>query len=202
MEIHTTGYAWKYIRASMTLTGFLPPMTDEEGNMLVDGGYMDNLTVHSLPVPPADVKVAAMKDMGADVIFAVDVGSVNDNTPQRYGDSLSGLWALFNHYNPFSKIPDVPTLSDIQSRLAYATSVPALEKAKASPGVLYMQPPIQQYATLDFGKFDEIYEVGYQFCKEFLRGLKKEGKLDSLIQGGLKGEKLRGGPRLGRRQSI
>jgi lysophospholipid hydrolase len=47
MEIHTTGYAWKYIRASMTLTGFLPPMTDEEGNMLVDGGYMDNLTVLS-----------------------------------------------------------------------------------------------------------------------------------------------------------
>jgi lysophospholipid hydrolase len=47
MEIHTTGYAWKYIRASMTLTGFLPPMTDEEGNMLVDGGYMDNLTVCS-----------------------------------------------------------------------------------------------------------------------------------------------------------
>jgi predicted acylesterase/phospholipase RssA len=79
MEIHTTGYAWRYIRASMTLTGFLPPMTDEEGNMLVDGGYMDNLTV------------AAMKDMGADVIFAVDVGSVSDSTPQRYGDSLSGI---------------------------------------------------------------------------------------------------------------
>jgi len=108
---------------------------------------------------------------------------------------------LFNHYNPFSKIPDVPTLSDIQSRLAYATSVAALEKAKASPGVLYMQPPIQQYATLDFGKFDEIYEVGYQYCKEFLNGLRKEGKLESLVNGGIK-EKRRGGPRLRRRQSI
>lgn len=32
----------------MTLTGFLPPLTDEEGNMLVDGGYMDNLTVFVL----------------------------------------------------------------------------------------------------------------------------------------------------------
>ena len=192
MEIHTTGYAWRYIRASMTLTGFLPPMTDEEGNMLVDGGYMDNLTV------------AAMKDMGADVIFAVDVGSVNDNTPQQYGDSLSGVWALFNHYNPFSKIPDVPTLSDIQSRLAYATSVPALEKAKASPGVLYMQPPVQQYGTLDFGKFDEIYEVGYRYCKEFLEGLRKEGKLDSLVIGSLKGpgDRRRSAPRLSRRQSI
>jgi lysophospholipid hydrolase len=142
-----------------------------------------------------------MKDMGADVIFAVDVGSVNDSTPQRYGDSLSGIWGFFNHYNPFSKIPDVPTLSDIQSRLAYATSVSALEKAKAYPGVLYMQPPIQQYATLDFGKFDEIYEVGYQYCKGFLNELKKEGKLESLVNGGIR-DKRRSGPRLRRRQSI
>ena len=153
-----------------------------------------------------------MKDMGADVIFAIDVGSVNDNTPQRYGDSLSGtnfhvlclssgIWGLFNHYNPFSKIPDVPTLSDIQSRLAYATSVAALEKAKASPGVLYMQPPVQQYGTLDFGKFDEIYEVGYQYCKEFLNELKREGKLDGLVSGSLRSNGRRG-PRLERRQSI
>src|SRR5579871_2322489 len=144
-------------------------------------------------------QVAAMKDMGADVIFAVDVGSVSDNTPQRYGDSLSGIWALFNHYNPFSKIPDVPTLSDIQSRLAYATSVTALEKAKASPGVIYMQPPVQQYGTLDFGKFDEIYEVGYRYCKEFLEGLRKEGKLDSLVSGTVKGAGGRKRPRLSRR---
>jgi hypothetical protein len=44
-----------------------------------------------------------MKDMGADVIFAVDVGSVNDSTPQRYGDSLSGIcrakrYLIINRY--------------------------------------------------------------------------------------------------------
>jgi lysophospholipid hydrolase len=40
-----------------------------------------------------------MKDMGADVIFAVDVGSVNDSTPQRYGDSLSGtiIFSMIKH---------------------------------------------------------------------------------------------------------
>lgn len=37
MDVHTTGYAWRYIRASMTLVGLLPPLSDE-GNMLVDGG--------------------------------------------------------------------------------------------------------------------------------------------------------------------
>jgi predicted acylesterase/phospholipase RssA len=108
-----------------------------------------------------------------------------------------------NHYNPFSKIPDPPTLSDIQSRLAYATSVSALEKAKTSPGVLYMQPPVQQFGTLDFGKFDEIYDVGYHYCKDFLDKLRKEGKLDGLVSGSFRhGGGRRGGPRLGRRQSI
>jgi lysophospholipid hydrolase len=38
MEIHETGYAWRFIRASMTLVGMLPPLCDN-GSMLVDGGY-------------------------------------------------------------------------------------------------------------------------------------------------------------------
>lgn len=33
MEVHTTGFAWRYIRASMSLAGLLPPMCDE-GHML------------------------------------------------------------------------------------------------------------------------------------------------------------------------
>jgi lysophospholipid hydrolase len=33
MEVHTTGYAWRYIRASMSLAGLLPPLCDD-GDML------------------------------------------------------------------------------------------------------------------------------------------------------------------------
>jgi hypothetical protein len=29
-----------------------------------------------------------MKSLGANVIFAIDVGSIDDNTPQGFGDSL------------------------------------------------------------------------------------------------------------------
>jgi len=83
MEIHTSGYAWRYIRASMSLAGLLPPLCDE-GDMLLDGGYVDNLTV------------AHMKSLGAETIFAIDVGSVDDQTPQQFGDSLSGFWAFVN----------------------------------------------------------------------------------------------------------
>jgi lysophospholipid hydrolase len=149
-EIHTSGYVWRYVRASMSLAGLLPPLCDD-GSMLLDGGYIDNLTV------------THMKSLGADVIFAVDVGSLDDNAPQAFGDSLSGFWATFNRWNPISSYPNPPTLSEIQSRLAYVSSIDALERAKNTPGCRYMRPPIDPYGTLDFAKFEEIYEVGYQY---------------------------------------
>ncbi|RVD85349.1 uncharacterized protein DFL_003673 [Arthrobotrys flagrans] len=166
MEIHTSGYAWRYVRASMSLAGLLPPLCDE-GIMLLDGGYVDNLTV------------SHMKSLGADTIFAIDVGSIDDNTPQNYGDTLSGGWTLFNRWNPFSYTPNPPTLAEIQARLAYVSSVDALERAKQAPGCYYMRPPIDMYGTLDFGKFDEIYNVGYVYGKKFLRELKE-------VKGGLR----------------
>lgn len=163
-EYHSSGYVWRYVRASMSLAGLIPPICDE-GSMLLDGGYIDNLTV------------AHMKSLGADVIFAVDVGSIDDNTPQGYGDSLSGFWTVINRWNPFSSIPNPPMLSEIQARLAYVSSIDNLERAKNLSGCLYMRPPIDPYGTLDFGKFDEIYQVGYAYGREFLDKLKNEGSL-------------------------
>ena len=168
-EYHNSGYVWRYVRASMSLAGLFPPLCDE-GSMLLDGGYVDNLTV------------AHMKSLGADVIFAIDVGSLDDNLPQAFGDSLSGAWALLNRWNPFSSYPNPPTLSEIQARLAYVSSVDALERAKTTPGCLYMRPPIDPYGTLDFGKFDEIYRVGYQYGKMFLGGLRERGILPGSME--------------------
>ncbi|KAL2159901.1 hypothetical protein VTH06DRAFT_2034 [Thermothelomyces fergusii] len=163
-EFHTSGYAWRYVRASMSLAGLLPPLCDE-GSMLLDGGYVDNLTV------------SHMKSLGADVIFAVDVGALDDDTPQAFGDSLSGLWAFFNRWNPFSSVPNPPTLAEIQARLAYVSSVDALERAKTLPGCIYMRPPVEEYGTLEFGKFNEIYAVGYRYGQEFLARLRERGVL-------------------------
>jgi len=148
----------------MSLAGLLPPLCDE-GNMLLDGGYVDNLTV------------SHMKSLGADVIFAIDVGALDDDTPQNFGDSLSGFWAAANRWNPFSAYVNPPTLSEIQARLAYVSSVDALERAKATPGCLYMRPPVDAYATLDFGKFDEIYQVGYKYGQDYLAEMREKGVL-------------------------
>lgn len=73
MDIHTEGYAWRYVRASMSLAGLVPPMTDG-GDMLCDGGYVDNLPVSTI------------RGMGANIILAVDVGSVDDRIEMTYGE--------------------------------------------------------------------------------------------------------------------
>ncbi|KAL3233532.1 Lysophospholipase NTE1 [Nakaseomyces bracarensis] len=163
-EIHSYGYAWRYIRASMSLAGLLPPIEDN-GSMLLDGGYVDNLPV------------TEMSARGCNTIFAVDVGSVDDRTPMNYGDSLNGFWIVFNRWNPFSSHPNIPTMAEIQVRLGYVSSVNALEKAKRTPGVIYLRPPIENYATLDFGKFEEIYKVGADFGRVFLQTLSEEGNM-------------------------
>ncbi|KAI9886842.1 MAG: phosphatidylcholine and lysophosphatidylcholine phospholipase [Watsoniomyces obsoletus] len=163
-EYHNSGYAWRYVRASMSLAGLLPPICDQ-GSMLLDGGYVDNLSV------------SKMKALGADSIIAIDVGSIDIDTPQDFGDSLSGFWALINRWNPFSSHPNPPTLSEIQARLAYVSSVDALERAKAVHGCIYMRPPVDHIATLEFAKFDEIYQIGYEFGKTRLAELRKQGVL-------------------------
>ncbi|CAG8516283.1 15471_t:CDS:2 [Rhizophagus irregularis] len=176
MEIHKAGYAWRYIRASMSLAAYLPPLC-EKGDLLVDGGYMNNLPV------------VVMKSMGADTIFAVDVASHDDTSPVYYGDSLSGFWVVLNRLNPFSKQTNIPSMADIQSRLAYASSVRPLEDAKNTPGCFYMQLPVQQYGTLEFNKFDEILKVGYKAGKEMLKKWKDDGKLNHLLDQNKSGDK-------------
>lgn len=168
MEIHERGYAWRFIRASMSLAGLLPPIA-YNGSMLLDGGYLDNLPVME------------MKNRGAKYVIAVDVGSVDDRTPMNYGDTLSGFWVLFNRINPFSKHPNVPNMMDIQLRLAYVASVHALELAKRTPNVIYLRPPIDDYATLDFLKFDEIYNVGLDYADKLLTRWKEEGKFPKIL---------------------
>jgi predicted acylesterase/phospholipase RssA len=44
VQVHQLGTLWKYVRASMTIVGMLPPVISG-GEMLVDGGYLNNVPV-------------------------------------------------------------------------------------------------------------------------------------------------------------
>uniref|UniRef100_A0A8C4GGC6 lysophospholipase n=1 Tax=Dicentrarchus labrax TaxID=13489 RepID=A0A8C4GGC6_DICLA len=146
MRVHQDGSLWRYVRASMTLSGYLPPLCDpKDGNLLMDGGYINNL--------PADIA----RNMGARTVIAIDVGSQDETDLCNYGDSLSGWWLLWKRINPWAEKVKVPDMAEIQSRLAYVSCVRQLEVVKKSAYCEYIRPPIDRFKTMDFGKFDEIY---------------------------------------------
>ncbi|XP_048181369.1 patatin-like phospholipase domain-containing protein 7 isoform X3 [Corvus hawaiiensis] len=44
MRVHRDGSLWRYVRASMSLSGYMPPLCDpKDGHLLMDGGYINNL---------------------------------------------------------------------------------------------------------------------------------------------------------------
>ncbi|XP_041916115.1 patatin-like phospholipase domain-containing protein 7a isoform X3 [Alosa sapidissima] len=111
MRVHTDGSLWRYVRASMSLSGYLPPLCDpKDGHLLMDGGYINNL--------PADVA----RSMGAKVVIAIDVGSQDETNLTNYGDALSGWWLLWKRLNPLAeKVKEVgyqhgKTVFDVWSR--------------------------------------------------------------------------------------
>ena len=96
MKIHDRGCLWRYVRSSMSLAGYMPPLCDPiDGNLLLDGGYVNNL--------PADI----MHKRGAKHILAVDVGALDEVQLHNYGDWLSGWSILWAKLNPFASVPRV-----------------------------------------------------------------------------------------------
>ncbi|XP_063690597.1 patatin-like phospholipase domain-containing protein 7 isoform X4 [Bolinopsis microptera] len=167
-RIHTEGCLWRYVRASMTLSGYLPPLCDPvDGHLLVDGGYVNNL--------PADIM---SQRMGAQTIITVDVGGQSDNEFDNFGDDLSGWWVLWNRYFPFGKTLKIPNMAEIQSRLAYVSCERQLAQIKSQGGMekcYHIRPPIDRYATLQFGSFDEIEETGYKHGTDIVSAWVKGG---------------------------
>lgn len=44
LRFSLAGSLWRYIRASMSLSGYMPPLCDpKDGHLLMDGGYVNNL---------------------------------------------------------------------------------------------------------------------------------------------------------------
>lgn len=53
--MHQEGLLWKLVRASMTIVGLIPPVY-HNGDLLIDGGYLNNM--------PVDV----MRGLGVDTV--------------------------------------------------------------------------------------------------------------------------------------
>jgi len=162
-RVHVDGSLWRYVRGSMTLTGFLPPICDpKDQHWLVDGGYANNL--------PVDVMQNQMGDHVTKVI-ACEVGSTYSPDLVPFGDAVSGTYVLWNNW--FGSSKPFATSSEIQSRLSYLHNEVNVLKAKQAEGIVLILPPVLTFGLLEWKSYDAIEAIGRSSSSKILDNVKK-----------------------------
>jgi NTE family protein len=116
------------LRATMAIPGVFNPV-ERDGRILADGGLLDNL--------PADVA----KQMGADIVIAVQVGS-----PLEDREQLESLLGVVNHSIT------IMILENVRRSQQYADII--------------LNPEIAEFGTLAFERALEIVEKGYDSAEQ------------------------------------
>lgn len=155
--IHDRGPAWRAVRASISLPGVLPPVYDN-GDLLVDGGVIDNL--------PVDVMRARLDGP----IVAVDLEpDLDAKVHSPFEPSLSGWRVLLDRLNPFAASYDVPNAVQILL-LSKQVGITHGQKAMldANPVDLYLRPPAGDAGGLNFRAAASLVDAGYRYAVESL----------------------------------
>lgn len=153
--IHRSGSLRHAVSASNAAPGICPPVV-QQGDLLVDGGLLNNL--------PMDI----MRELcGAGVVIAVDVmPPVDLGAMAAYGDTLSGWQALWDRMNPQSSNRRMPHIAALLYRAGEVGSIHALKtQLRTNLADLYLHPPIEKFGMMEWAALDQISELGYQDAK-------------------------------------
>ncbi len=168
---HERGPVWKAVRATTSLPGVLPPVM-EQGDMLVDGGVINNL--------PTDI-MRQREDVGT--VFAFDVSGSGDkpsNRPPAYESYLSGWRVLWNRINPFAAPLAVPSLPSVMMRMALISKSQS-ERNALRLADFYVRLSPGDYGLLDFQALDDIVARGYRSAQESLAAWSHNKQFQDLI---------------------
>ncbi|HUQ40285.1 MAG TPA: cyclic nucleotide-binding and patatin-like phospholipase domain-containing protein [Acidimicrobiales bacterium] len=157
IEVHEQGPAWFALRASASMPGVLPPVW-MDGDLLVDGGVVDDL--------PVGVLRARMEGtvLAVDLEPGVEMGS----TP-AFDPSVSGWRVLASRLNPFSATMRIPGPVRVMLRAKEIGGRRAQrDRLAADPPDLLFHPPVEAFDALDFSNGLAVVEVGYRHAMDVL----------------------------------
>ena len=158
---HQHGPLWKAVRASISIPGVFAPVI-EEGDVLVDGGVMDNFPVDKM------VKLSE-----SDRVIAVNASPHRDIKKQwAYETSISGWRILRQKLNPFGKPLQTPTLIGTILRAQEINSV-YQSKTGESQADLLIYLDVHRFGFLDFKEHKAITQSGYDSALGPLREWKE-----------------------------
>lgn len=155
VEIHRSGPGWLAVRASFSIPGVFPPVRSAAGDLLVDGGVLDNLPIG----------IMRARHYGISVI-AVDVGRTRDLSAAGLpeGGVVSGWKMLLGRLDPTVPNRDIAGLGRILMRLTELGGDNDDDR-----GDLYIRPAVDPFSITDFKAFDRLVALGYEAGMRSLR---------------------------------
>jgi NTE family protein len=156
LVVHETGSLLHAARATTAIPGILPPVW-HEGDLLVDGGLMNNL--------PIDL-ARARPDVGH--VLAISFSAARERQPiAEFGYHISG-WRALGGRLLGARGTGVPSTTNLlmQSMLV-ADAVAARNVAGLADWIF--RPPMQRISLMDWPRFAAIADWGYRYGTDVLR---------------------------------
>ncbi len=156
LHIHRRGPLWECVRASGSLPTILPPFIDKDGNILVDGGVLDN------------VPVKVMHGLKAGPNIVVSLGDPHEiwRTDVQY-DDIRGRWSLLRDVLLRRKREtEFPSIVEIMSRSMVVASRMASKEMLGDQDILVNPPIIPDMQILDWHLGRKLAEMAADYISE------------------------------------
>ena len=155
IKVHETGLTRLQLEASIAIPGVFPPVIIDR-HLHVDGGVMDNLPIEAMYQKPVSQVIAI--SLSAQSPHLVDI------------ETVPSAWAFF--VNKFTKkhryrLPPMTALL-INSLTLNSVQKQAITKSQVS---LYLEMDLRAFGFLDWSRWLELIDKGYQQTQEFLKQL-------------------------------
>jgi NTE family protein len=165
LEVHRSGPLWRAVRASVSLPGILPPVV-EGGQVLVDGGVMNNL--------PVDV----MQQMGRGPTIASDISAADSLIAPDIDPEALSIWQLAARVWRKHGDDAVPNIVRILLRSGTVSTTTSAGAAGAQADLL-LRPPatLVDLASVDWTAGKRLADIGYDYAAAELARLDAIGAL-------------------------
>src|SRR5579872_2832217 len=159
-EVHRRGLLWRWLRASVAIPGVLPPVINK-GEVLVDGGTMNNL--------PVD----AMRELGRGPVIGVDVGADRAFTTSTDEIDVPLPWQLMSWFRARRQLPNIFQIL-WRAGMVNSSAMTAAHREKTD---LLLQPPLAQFDMLNWTAFERAIAAGYEYAVRRLENLPNDSLL-------------------------
>ena len=158
--VHRRGLLWLWLRASVAIPGVLPPVV-HKGEVLVDGGTMNNL--------PVD----AMRELGRGPVIGVDVGADRAFTTDSEEIDVPLPWQLMSWLRVRRHRPNIFQIL-WRAGMVNSSAMTAAHREKTD---LLLQPPLAQIDMLNWSAFEKAIAAGYEYAVRRLEALPTDSLL-------------------------